>query len=438
MRLGRLLIILARKENVFVAIKINTKNYNEMIQFSISNKRFSILLKNFSICFILLFSIFNLKLNAQKEIEKQIQTQLILAENGTVIELPAGRFEFFGTLSLDEKSDITIRGAGQGKTVLSFKNQTSGAEGLKVTNSQNIVLQDFTIENAKGDLIKTQKVNGIIYKNITAQWTGKPKKTNGSYALYPVECRNVVIENCTAIGASDAGIYVGQSDSAWVKGCTAINNVAGIEIENTTNAWVFDNLATKNTGGILVFDLPNLPKIRGGNIHVYNNRVIENNYKNFAPKGNIVAKVPPGTGVMIMATNRVQVSDNLILKNKTASVALVSFYIAETPFNSPGYYPYPSAIEIYNNQFSTGKRMPTLKNKLGVLFFFKFGRKVPHILYDGIKNTDNLLNNNALSKSEDKICIYNNQNGTFANFKADKKFKGISKDLTPYECVLKI
>jgi parallel beta-helix repeat protein len=239
------------------------------------------------------------------------------------------------------KSNITIKGAGQEKTILSFKNQKQGAEGLKVTNAQNIVLQDFTIEDSKGDLIKTQQVTGLVFRNITARWTGKPSKNNGSYALYPVQCQRVRIENCTAIGASDAGIYVGQSDSVWVSGCPAEYNVAGIEIENTTNAWVYDNVSTNNTGGILIFDLPDLPKKRGGHVHIRDNRVFRNNYKNFAPKGNIVGKVPPGTGVMILATHDVNVYNNQILDNKTASTAIVSYYITENPIKDKDLHPLP-------------------------------------------------------------------------------------------------
>lgn len=377
------------------------------------------------------------QLFAQADLEKKIQTQLILAENGSTIELPEGKIELAGSLSLDAKKGITIRGKGQGKTVLSFKNQKQGAEGLRVTNSQNIVLEDFTIENSKGDLIKTQSCTGVTYRNITAQWTGKPKPSNGAYALYPVQCTRVVIENCTAIGASDAGIYAGQSDSVWVRGCTAIRNVAGIEIENTTNAWVSDNLATENSGGILVFDLPDLPfRRRGGNCEVWNNRVIKNNHKNFAPKGNIVGKVPPGTGIMLLASNHTRVHDNLILDNRTASCAIVSYHITEIPLNDRLYQPYPSAIEVTKNIFSKGKRMPTWKNKMGFLFWLKFKKKVPHILYDGILNPD-WTDGSGVYRKEYKICITDNQNGTFANLKADKKFKGISKDLSPYECVMR-
>ena len=41
------------------------------------------------------------------------------------------------------------------------------------------------------------------------------------------------IEHCIAIGASDAGIYVGQSNNIIVRNCEVFQNVAGIEIENS-------------------------------------------------------------------------------------------------------------------------------------------------------------------------------------------------------------
>lgn len=375
-------------------------------------------------------------LSAQPELEKQLQTLLILAEDGATVEFPEGSISLSNTLWLDAKKNVTLRGAGQGKTVLSFKNQKQGAEGIKITNAENIVLEQFTIEDSKGDLIKTQQVHGLIFRDITAQWTGKPKASNGSYALYPVQCQDVRIERCTAIGASDAGIYVGQSDSVWVTDCVAKWNVAGIEIENTTNAWVWKNKTYDNTGGILVFDLPDLPKKRGGHIKVHDNLVTRNNFRNFAPKGNIVGKVPPGTGVMILATKDVEVFNNKIWDNKTASTVIVSYFITETPIKDKDYNPYPSRIFIHNNIYSMGKRMPTWKSKLGFIFWWKFGKKVPHILYDGIQNPD-WVDVNGKLKPGYEICIRNNENGTFANLRADKLglFKDkISKNEKPYDC----
>ena len=388
----------------------------------------------------LILTLFGLALSsalcAQPELEKRLQTLLIMAEDGDTIQFPAGAISLSNSLSLDAKKNITLRGAGQGKTVLSFKNQKQGAEGIKVTNAENIVLEQFTIEDAKGDLIKTQQVRGLTFRDITAQWTGKPSAANGAYALYPVQCQNVRIERCTAIGASDAGIYVGQSDSVWVTDCVAKWNVAGIEIENTTNAWVWKNKAYDNTGGILVFDLPDLPKKRGGHVKIYNNLITRNNFKNFAPKGNIVGKVPPGTGVMILATNDVEVYNNKIWDNKTVSTAIMSYFITETPIKDKDYNPYPSRIYVHDNIYSMGKRMPTLKNRLGFIFWWKFGKKVPHILYDGIQNAE-WVDAKGNLKPGFEICVRNNENGTFANIRADQLglFKGkISKNLEPYDC----
>src|SRR5262245_24872951 len=87
----------------------------------------------------------------QKEIQKKIQTQLIEAEDGATVEIPAGNFQFDASLSLDGKKNVTIRGAGLDKTILNFKGQLSGAEGIKITNASNITLQDLTVQDTKGD-----------------------------------------------------------------------------------------------------------------------------------------------------------------------------------------------------------------------------------------------------------------------------------------------
>ena len=95
---------------------------------------------------------------------------------------------------------------------------------------------------------------------------------------------NVLIEECVAIGASDAGIYVGQSDRIVVRNSRAEFNVAGIEIENSTNAEVTGCVATNNTGGILVFDLPGLQVVNGGEVLVHANEVVGNNHPNLRPR----------------------------------------------------------------------------------------------------------------------------------------------------------
>lgn len=111
----------------------------------------------------------------QAQFEKALQTRLILASDGDLIELESGNFQISGSLSLEGKKKITIRGKGMDKTVLSFKDQQTGAEGIKITNCENIVLEDLTVQDSKGDLIKTMHVKDITFRRIKAEWTGGPK-----------------------------------------------------------------------------------------------------------------------------------------------------------------------------------------------------------------------------------------------------------------------
>jgi parallel beta-helix repeat protein len=160
-------------------------------------------------------------------------------------------------LSLD-LDNCTIQGAGHDKTIWTFKTQDAGAEGLLVT-ADGITLQDFAIEDTRGNAIKTNAANNLTFRRVRTEWTGGPKADNGAYGLYPVNGTNILVEDCIVKGASDAGVYVGQSKNVIVRRNEVQFNVAGIEIENCYNADVYHNIATNNTGGILVFDMPGLP-----------------------------------------------------------------------------------------------------------------------------------------------------------------------------------
>jgi parallel beta-helix repeat protein len=372
-------------------------------------------------------SIFFCCICAAQDIRRQLQTQFIEAADGAVVDIPEGNFAMNMALSMEGKRNITIRGKGMDKTILSFKNQVSGAEGVKITNSFNITFRDITLQDSKGDLLKAQLVDGLNLVNVKVEWTAAPSKKNGAYGLYPVQCKNVLIDSCVAIGASDAGIYVGQSINVIVRNSRAYHNVAGIEIENTLQADVYNNEATENTGGILVFDLPDLIQKKGGQVRLFNNNIHHNNYNNFAPKGNIVGKVPAGTGVMILATNNVEIFNNKIVNNRSAGTAIVSYYIAEIPIKDSLYYPYPGQIFVHDNIYERKRVKTTMKGRMGMMFRFKlrFGKNVPHIIYDGI----------ADEKAEQAVlCISNNKNESVANIKAADNFKGVSRDMAPFRC----
>lgn len=370
----------------------------------------------------------------QQDFQKKLQTDLIMVEDGGTVTLDEGNFTLSGTLSMEGKKNVTIKGRGMGKTILSFKGQQSGAEGIRISNAENITLEDLTVQDAKGDCVKTMDVKGITFRRVWAGWTGKMSEKNGSYALYPVLCENVLIEECTARGASDAGIYVGQSKKIIVRNCKAFENVAGIEIENSWDAEVYNNEAYENTGGILVFDLPDLKVKKGGNCKVYNNIIRDNNTANFAPKGNIVGKVPQGTGILLLASTNVDVYGNKVTNNRTVPTGIISYFITENPIKDSAYYPYPTGIRIYDNEYSKVRKRATMKGRMGKLYRFKlkFGKDVPDIVYDGIMDEKIAVNNKY--PGEKAICIRNNKGATWANLDAAHDFKNISRDIQTVAC----
>ena len=369
----------------------------------------------------------------QKDFQKKYQSLFILAEDGDVVELPEGVFELTNTLSLEGKKKVTIRGKGMNKTILSFKNQTDGAEGIRVSDGSDIVLEAFTVQDAKGDAIKTMHVKGITFRNVKTEWTGIPGPENGGYGLYPVQCQGVLIDQCEAIGASDAGIYVGQSKDIVVKKSKAYHNVAGIEIENSLNAEVFENEASENTGGILVFDLPDLVQKKGGQVKVYNNNIHDNNYINFAPQGNIVASVPSGTGIMILATKGIEIYQNKIINNQSAGTLIISYTTTGKKIKDKLYDPFPSAISIHDNVYERKIGLPVGKDPLGMILGRKFGENVPHLIFDGIKNPT-LLDSTGKWIAGQCISIVNNKNQSIVTLDVENNFKNIERADNSFKC----
>ena len=362
--------------------------------------------------------------------QEEVQTALIELSSGDILTLSPGIFVFEDGLSLDV-DEVTVRGSGINETILDFKNQMSGAQGLLVT-SDRVTLKDFAVTDAKGDAIKVIGAEGINMINLKTEWTGGPKTTNGAYGLYPVESTDVLIDGCVAIGASDAGIYVGQSKNIIVRNSVAQYNVAGIEIENSYYADVYDNLASHNTGGILVFDLPDLPQQGGRHVRVFRNKVIDNDTDNFAPEGNIVGEVPRGTGIIIQANSDVEVFDNDISGNGTVNVSIVT-YSNET--QDENYYPHPRSIQIHGNRFGEGGFDPDIETgELAAILFELSGGNMPDIFWDGILPTSQIIFGQP---NEERLVLTNNGDATFLTINPIKYllpfFDPVETDISEYE-----
>jgi parallel beta-helix repeat protein len=351
------------------------------------------------------------------------------AQPGDVITVPEGRFEFDRSVTL-ATDGVTIKGAGMDRSVLSFQGQVAGAEGLLV-NASDFTIEDLAIEDTVGDALKINEGSNIVVRRVRTEWTNGPSTENGAYGIYPVQTENTLIEGSVAIGASDAGIYVGQSRNVVVRDNRAEYNVAGIEIENTIGADVYDNLATNNTGGILVFNMPDLPQA-GHSTRVFDNRIVANNTPNFGVPGSAVAGVPAGSGMVINSNDRVEIFRNTIAENQTANILISSYFSANYAGArelAEAFDPFPESIYIYENEFSGGGNAPDREalEAVRILMFGETGA-LPDIVWDGVVNPER-------TGPEYAICVQNGD-AQVLNVDGQNEYKNPTVDADTHDCAL--
>lgn len=373
---------------------------------------------------------------------EELQKQLIEAKEGDVIEMPEGTFEFTRPLSFQDVPNVTIKGAGKKKTVLSFKGQIEGGEGLIVKKADGITLQGFTVQDSKGDAIKVQGCKNVTMRDLETTWTTGKSEKNGGYGLYPVTCTNVLMEDCEASYAMDAGIYVGQSTNVVVRNNLAHNNVAGIEIENTINAEVYNNTARDNSGGLMIFDMPDLPQANGANVVVHDNIVENNNGENFSTPGIAVSMLPPGTGFLVMAHHHIDIYNNKVTGHNTVSFAVNSWHLTGRAFKSEEYDPFVHSLNIHDNKVTPGTGSTDTTTDFGKLFTAVTQGQPVGIALDGVFNPAH-LNADGTLKPEHAISFRNNGEISFINLNAaqamgengldmEKLAKGLSTDASAF------
>jgi parallel beta-helix repeat protein len=391
------------------------------------------------------------------DLEQDFQKLFQLAEEGTTIELPAGYFKFSKSLILDGKHGITVKGAGMDKTYLSFREQKEGAEGIRVANASNITLEGFTIQDAVGDNIKTIYVDTLVFRDIRTEWTDVPNDKLGAYGIYPVMCKNVLIENCEALRGSDSGLYVGQSENIVIRNNRTMENVCGINVENSSNVEVYNNESFHNTCGITILDIPGLTRYMDS-VKIHHNKIYDNTLFNFAPAGNVAASTMPGTGITIWSAKELDIYENEILEHPFP-VVMVSFLstnkfsddntfapiaeseqvrmasraegeasLREEEINAKfetdkNYVPYNKSIRFKDNIWSFGSFRKKLQTKDGALITFGLGAKNAHIYFDGVEYPEG-----------NTFCLQSKSPLIVANLDMLNDYEGLCIDEKDYEC----
>jgi parallel beta-helix repeat protein len=349
---------------------------------------------------------------------EDIQTALIEAKTGDVLCFEDGTYEIERELSLTV-NDVTLRGNPENReaVLLDYTKQVAGKDALSV-NSAGFTVEHLSIKNSRGNSIVVKDTERITFRNLKVWWDAESSTDNGAYAVYPLGSTDVLIEDCEVIGASDAGIYVGQSKNIIVRNNVVHKNVAGIEIENSDNALVVGNHTYDNTAGILVFVMPNLQKKDGSKVIVEDNVIEDNNRDNFGEAGTTVSFVPPGVGLLVLAADETEVRNNTIKGNKTAAVLAISFSTYDTICQANGGMncgagdaqtdPDLSKLYVHNNTFENNSYMPD------PLVSLLLGDQLENVLWDGRKPEDG-VNEDQLCLGDDptSVRVFGGQEGLF-------------------------
>lgn len=327
---------------------------------------------------------------------------------GDTIEFACGFFDLTTTLQLANTEAIIIKGCGKDQTVLSFRNSTQQV-GILGINSRGLVIQDLTVADTDGNGFELRAVDHGTLSRVRAFWSsgggrespdpitaenygdgrmdvactqpatldprapeneGRPETQSpdytvsdkaGRYGIYPVSSDNILIEDSESIGASDAGIYVGQTNNTIIRASRAAYNVFGFEIENVQGGEYHDNVAECNTGGFLVYDLDGNLRQYGDRTRMYRNVSRNNNSYNFT-EGGFVANVPPGSGMITLSYDRIDVFENTFENNNTGGIIHASYELFPEGAGRPTEKRidfYTEGMHIWNNTFrNNGNRLP--------------------------------------------------------------------------------
>ena len=144
--------------------------------------------------------------------------------------------------------------------------------------------------------------------------------------------------------------------------------------------------------------------------------------------------VQTGTGILILATKGLDIYQNKIINNQTASTGIISYYTTGKLIKDEAYDPFPSAISIHDNLYERKPGLPVGTDALSAIFARKFKDNTPHIFFDGIKNPT-LLDAKGNWIAGQCISIVNNQNQSIATLDAQNQFKGMARADDSFKCV---
>lgn len=305
-----------------------------------------------------------------------------------------------------------------------------GDAAFELAAMTDLTIESIAVRNSGGDGIVVLGGERVVIDHVQVGWDAGPGGDNGLFGVRVTDVTDLRIADSDVQGASDAGIWAGESRRVVLTGNSVMGNVAGLEAENCEDVEIFGNLANGNTLGIFVLDLPNHAVKNGGRVLVHDNTVTDNNQANFAAPEALSASVPVGLGALVLSSDVVELRDNTFRGNDSTGVLVASFKVlsllSNMPIVDPGYDPYPETIEIHDNVFEANGTAPA---DLFVTLFKQ--TTMPAITWDGAVDAAKDNADGHLS-----LCIHANGSADFIDLDALNLGANISKDASPHDCDL--
>ena len=161
--------------------------------------------------------------------EAAIAKSIKSAKNGSTIQFAAGTYKFKNPITIQGKTGITVKGAGQQETI--FISLDTSKEIVSVNDSKKVNLQGFT-----------------AYHQV------QPGYCEGSVVLVN-NCTDIRISDCELNGCGTIGVWLEMTTGAVVEYCNIHNNSdAGLVINKSESIQINNNLIKDNAVGVIYID----------------------------------------------------------------------------------------------------------------------------------------------------------------------------------------
>lgn len=258
---------------------------------------------------------------------QSIQAALDRAEEGDRVQVLPGVYG--ESISVDKNGTTVIGLNDEGsRAVLDGGNELSGA--IHVSGA-DVTIEGFVIRDYVNSGITAQKAKNLRLRDLLVHSTG-------AYGLRLLECHGLLVEGCVIGQNTEAGIAIEQSMNIKVRNNEVYRNGAGIALVNFLKALVENNSAHHNGVGLFAACLPGLPFKEADHCRVINNRF----WSNTAPPlsgtplsgapddgaastkpGAITTAASLGTGIVILAADHSEVTQNLLEDNGSYGIMVL-------------------------------------------------------------------------------------------------------------------